>query len=89
MDIVELKQQWLGIVWFGGVDGVELLEHGTPEEVKREVVRHIIETSALTDGGMLVASSSEINPPIPPENFRAMVEAVGETTNSDLGFEDD
>jgi uroporphyrinogen-III decarboxylase len=27
---------------------------------------------------MFVASSSEINPPIPPENFRAMVEAVGE-----------
>jgi len=29
--------------------------------------------------GMFVASSSEINPPIPPENFRAMVEAVGES----------
>jgi hypothetical protein len=29
---------------------------------------------------MFVASSSEINPPIPPENFRAMVETVWETT---------
>ena len=27
---------------------------------------------------MIVASSSEINPPIPAANFRAMVEAVGE-----------
>jgi hypothetical protein len=27
---------------------------------------------------MFVASSSEINPPIPPENFRAMVEVVKE-----------
>ena len=31
--------------------------------------------------GMFVASSSEINPPIPPENFKAMVEAAGEMTN--------
>ena len=29
-------------------------------------------------GGMFVASSSEINPPIPPENFRAMVETAWE-----------
>ena len=31
--------------------------------------------------GMFVATSSEINPPIKPENFRAMVEAVGSLEN--------
>jgi hypothetical protein len=33
---------------------------------------------------MFVATSSEINPPIPPENFRAMVAAVGELTNANF-----
>lgn len=77
MDIVELKNTWPKLVWAGGVDGVDLMERGTPEQVRSEVIRHITETHALETGGMFVASSSEINPPIPPENFRAMVEAVG------------
>jgi uroporphyrinogen decarboxylase len=76
MNIVELKTAWPELVWAGGVDGVDLLERGTPEQVRAEVRRHILETRALDAGGMFVASSSEINPPIPPENFRAMVEAV-------------
>jgi hypothetical protein len=78
MDIVELKTAWPDRVWAGGVDGVDLLERGTPEQVRAEVRRHILETRALDTGGMFVASSSEINPPIPPENYRAMVEAVQE-----------
>jgi hypothetical protein len=49
--------------------------------VRAEVHRHIRETNALQTGGMMVASSSEINPPIPPGNFRAMVAAVGELRN--------
>ncbi|MBI3987870.1 MAG: hypothetical protein HY343_13175 [Lentisphaerae bacterium] len=79
MDIVGLKNDWPEMVWAGGVDGVDLMERGTPAQVRAEVRRHIRETNALETGGMFVASSSEINPPIPPENFRAMVEAVGET----------
>ena len=76
MDIVELKNAWPEMVWAGGVDGVDLMERGTPEAVQSEVQRHIVETDALDTGGMFVASSSEINPPIPPKNFRAMVETV-------------
>jgi hypothetical protein len=79
MDIVELKNAWPRLAWAGGVDGVDLMERGTPEQVRAEVRRHIRETRALETGGMFVASSSEINPPIPPENFRAMVEAVRQT----------
>lgn len=78
MDIVELKNAWPEMVWAGGVDGVDLMERGTPDQVKAEVQRHIRATDALETGGMFVASSSEINPPIPPENFRTMVEAVWE-----------
>ncbi len=78
MDVVELKNAWPRKVWAGGVDGVDLMERGTPDEVRAEVRRHIIETNALETGGLFVGSSSEINPPIKPENFAAMVEAVGE-----------
>lgn len=76
MDIVELKNRWPELVWAGGVDGVDLMERGMPAQVSAEVRRHIRETRALETSGMFVASSSEINPPIPPENFRAMIEAV-------------
>lgn len=84
MDVVELKRTWPKMVWAGGVDGVDLLERGTPEQVRDEVRRHIVETNALNAGGMFVASSSEINPPIKPENFKAMVDAVGELRNIGL-----
>ena len=55
---------------------VMLLERGTPEQVRAEVQRQIRETRAQQTGGLFVVTSSEINPPIPPENFRAMLEAV-------------
>jgi len=82
MDIVELKQAWPRHVWAGGVDGVDLMERGSPEDVALEVRRHIEATDALRTGGMFVGSSSEINPPIKPENYRAMVETVGSILNS-------
>ena len=81
MDAVELKREWPAMVWAGGIDGVNLMERGTPEQVQAEVRRHILETGALTSGGLFIATSSEINPPIPPENFRAMVEAAAALRN--------
>ncbi len=84
MDIVELKNAWPNLVWAGGVDGVDLMERGTPEQVRAEVRRHIRQTRALETGGLFVASSSEINPPIPSENFRAMVETVWKEKNNGL-----
>jgi hypothetical protein len=76
MDIVELKNTYPEMVWSGGVDGVDLLERGTPEQVREEVRRHITETEALRIGGMMIASSSEINPTVKTENFKAMIEAA-------------
>ncbi|NQU75046.1 MAG: hypothetical protein HQ546_01885 [Planctomycetes bacterium] len=84
MDIVELKSAYPNMVWAGGVDGVDLMERGTPEQVKAEVRRHVCETNALQAGGMFVGSSSEINPTIKPENYRAMVEGTGELLNADF-----
>jgi uroporphyrinogen decarboxylase len=84
MDIVELRKAWPDHVWAGGVDGVDLMERGTPEQVRREVHRIILETDALHKGGIFVDSSSEINPPIKPENFQVMVEAAGEIRNPDF-----
>jgi hypothetical protein len=84
MDIVELKNTWPQAVWAGGVDGVDLMENGSPAAVREEVRRHIRGTDALQTGGMLVASSSEINPPIPAENFKAMVEGAGSLRNRDF-----
>ena len=81
MDIVELHEKWPRMVWSGGLDGVQLMERGTPLEVKQAVRRQISETSALSGGGVFIGTSSEINPTIPPANFLAMIEAVGEQRN--------
>jgi hypothetical protein len=84
MDIIALKRRWPEMLWAGGLDGVELMEKGSPEKVAEEVRRQIRETDALRSGGMFVATSSEINPTIPAENFLAMVAAVGECLNPEF-----
>jgi hypothetical protein len=48
------------------------------------VCRIIKETDVLRRGGVFVDTSGEINPPVRPENFRAMVEAVGEIWNPEF-----
>jgi hypothetical protein len=84
MDIVALKRRWPQLVWAGGLDGVELMEKGSPERVAEEVKRQIRETDALRASGIFVATSSEINPTIPAQNFLAMVAAVGECRNPEF-----
>jgi hypothetical protein len=76
MDIVELTQLYPELVWSGGVDGVDLMERGSPEAVHRAVKEQIVKTRVLERGGMLLATSSELNPTIPKENFLALVEAA-------------
>jgi hypothetical protein len=84
MDIVALRKAWPRHVWAGGLDGVDLMERGTPDQVRREVRRIIEDTDALQSGGIFIDTSSEINPPIQPDNFRAMIEAVGEISNREF-----
>ncbi len=76
MDICELREEYPNIFFAGGVDGVDLMEFSTKEEVQKEVVRIIDETKALEKGGIFIDTSSEINPSIPAENYVAMVNAV-------------
>ena len=81
MDAIALKKEHPEMVWAGGIDGIDLMERGTPENVRAEVLRHIRESDVLNQGGMFIASSSEINPSIKPVNYKAMVDAVDELRN--------
>ena len=81
MDIVELKQRWPDRIWAGGIDGVDLMERGTPEQVYNDVQRIISATGVLERGGIFMGTSSEINLPISADNFTAMVTAVSEMRN--------
>jgi uroporphyrinogen decarboxylase len=78
MDIVEFKNARPDLVWAGGLDGVDLMERGSPAEVREAVRRQIVGTRALETGGLFMGTSSEINPPIPPENYLAMVTATAQ-----------
>ncbi|NQT92206.1 MAG: hypothetical protein HQ559_05545, partial [Lentisphaerae bacterium] len=84
MDIVEMKNRYPESIWVGGVDGANLMTFGTPGEVEAEVLREIEQTNALQTGGLFIGSSSEINPPIPPENFKAMVDTAQSVRNPDF-----
>lgn len=77
MDIAALARRYPKTVWAGGLDGVDLMERGTPEAVRQAARRQIEDTDALRRGGIFLATSSEINPGIPPENYLAMIEAAG------------
>ena len=84
MDIVELKNRYPRSIWACGVDGAGLMTFGTGEQVEAEVLRQIEGTDALRTGGLFIGSSSEINPPIPPGNFKAMVDAARSVRNPDF-----
>lgn len=84
MDIVELKNRYPRCVWVCGVDGANLMTFGTPEQVEAEVLRQIEGTDALRTGGLFIGSSSEINPPIEPEIFKAMIDAARSVRNDDF-----
>jgi len=61
------------IAFIGGVDTQDLLVHGTPEEIKREVQR----LKDLLGPSYIISPSHEaILPDIPPSNIKAMAEAV-------------
>lgn len=84
MDIVELHNTWPNHVWSGVLDGIYLMERGTPEQVRNEVHRLILETNVLKNGGIFIDTSNEINPPVKRENYKTMIDAVGEIYNADF-----
>ena len=81
MHIEELAKEWQGVFWAGGVDGTNIMERGTAEETAEEVRSVINGTDVLNSGGIFLGTASEINPPIKPGNFLAMLETADEIRN--------
>jgi len=78
MDSAELKREFGKDLcfWGGGVDTQHVLPRGTVDEVKDEVKRRIDDLAP--GGGFVFAAVHNIQPDVPPENIRAMVEAFRE-----------
>ena len=83
MHIEELAIEYPDMIWAGGVDGVGTMEFGTKDDVRAEVLHIIDTTNALKRGGIIIDTSSEINPTISAASFEAMVNAVNERRNTE------
>jgi len=78
MDPAELKREFgEHLSFMGGVDTVELLPQGTPEEVFRETAELIGTLGA--GGGYILSASHTVPPETPLENIFAMYRAAGIT----------
>lgn len=64
------------IAFSGGIDTQELLPFGTPETIKKEVIRTI--EILGTTGGYIVAPSNNIQPDTPVENIISLYKTVQE-----------
>jgi uroporphyrinogen decarboxylase len=74
-DTARLKREFGDRLSFcGGVDTRQVLPHGNPEDVRREVQRRIADLAP--GGGYVAASVHCIQPDVPPENFVAMCDEV-------------
>ena len=62
--------------FMGNIDLAGLLVYGTPQEVREDTKRHI--EKLASGGGYIVGSSHSITDDVPPENYRAMIEATWE-----------
>jgi uroporphyrinogen decarboxylase len=61
------------MAFWGGIDTMTILNHGTPEDVQREV-RHKIGALA-PGGGYILNPTHNVQPDVPVENLLAMIEA--------------
>ncbi|UCC40219.1 MAG: methyltransferase [Candidatus Aminicenantes bacterium] len=79
MDAKELKANFGDklVFWGGGCDTQNILNHGSPEEVRQHVKNQV---SVLSPGGGFVFQQvHNILPDVPPENIVALFEAVSNT----------
>ena len=78
MEPERLKQEFGDdvVFWGGGADTRHILNQGSPEDVRADVLRSM---AALAPGGGFVFNTiHNIMPDVPPENVLAMFEAVDE-----------
>jgi len=75
MDGAELKREYGRdlVFWGGGVDTQRILGAGTPDEVRSEVHRRIVDLRE--GGGFVFAAVHNVQPNVPPANLVAMWEA--------------
>jgi len=78
MDSAKLKQEFGSDItfWGGGCDTQEMLNRGTPEQVKEEVKKRVRDFSP--GGGFVFTQVHNIQPDVTPENIAAMFEALDE-----------
>ncbi len=67
------------VFWGGGVDPREILNRGTPQQVKDDVRRRLEVFSP--GGGYVFNTIHNILPDVPPENIEAVFQAVEEFSN--------
>lgn len=78
MDLVSLKNEFGRDItfWGGGVDTASVINHGRPEDVRRDV---LVRCEVLSrDGGFVFAPIHNILPEVPPQNVMAVYDAVRE-----------
>jgi uroporphyrinogen decarboxylase len=72
-DTARLKREFGDRIAFcGAIDTGRVLPHGTPGDVRAEVRRRIRDLAP--GGGYVLAAVHCIQPDVPPENVRAMLE---------------
>jgi uroporphyrinogen decarboxylase len=77
-DTARLKREFgKGLSFCGAIDTRQIMPHGTPDEVRREVRRRILDLAP--GGGYVAAAVHCIQPDVPPENIVAM---CGEVASS-------
>lgn len=78
MDSAELKKEFGDdvVFWGGGVDTQRVLGDGTPDEVRSETKRRILDLAP--GGGFVFAAVHNIQGNVPPENIMAMWETLQE-----------
>jgi uroporphyrinogen decarboxylase len=77
MDPVQLKREYgEKLCFWGAVDSQQVLPVGTPQDVKAEVRRRIVELGS--GGGYVLSAVHNIQPDVPTENVLAMYEHARE-----------
>ncbi len=73
LDVVDFKRKYKNtLAYYGGVD-VRILEEGTKEDVKREVMRKL---NAAKNGGYIMASDHSVTSDSKVENYDYMIELI-------------
>jgi len=76
MDIFTLKKQYGDSVCVIGNVSMDILERGTPAEVRSEVIERL--TRLGPKGGYILSSANSITATLEPANVRAMIDAIRE-----------